>query len=71
MANLNLSKTTYIWSHIGVIIYHILTAILLILSPYYFRNKKIWVIVLSSILLIVSILSFVPILKEYNKIIIE
>jgi len=71
MTNLDLSKNTYIWAHIGVILYHIITAVLLILSQYYFKNRKTWVVILSSILLAVSILSFVPILKNYNKIIIS
>lgn len=68
-----IKKKTYKWAHIGVIIYHIITAILLLISQFLFndRVKKYTVVVLSVLLLIVSLLALVPILKDYKKIIIE
>ena len=76
MANIkNVSKNTYVWGHVGVIIYHALTAIVLILSQYVkkilgFSSRNV-VITLSVILLIVTLLSIWPISKNYDKIIIE
>ena len=68
-------KDTYRWAHIGVIIYHSITAMILLICQYYprmlhFRPKTI-VIVLASILLVVSLLAIVPIAKTYDKLIIE
>lgn len=70
-----ISKDTYVWSHVGVIIYHALTAIVLIASQY---TKKLFsfssrnvVIVVSLIFLIVTLLSLWPIFKTYDRIIIE
>jgi len=71
----NVSKNSYVWGHVGVIIYHALTAIGLILSQYVkkilgFSSRNV-VITLSVILLIVTLLSIWPISKNYDKIIIE
>ena len=70
-----ISKKSYVWGHVGVIIYHSLTAIVLIMSQYMRKtfgyNSRNVVIILSIILLIVSLLSLWPILKDYNKIVIE
>ena len=70
-----ISKKSYVWSHVGVIIYHSLTAIVLIMSQYMRKtfgyNSRNVVIILSIILLNVSLLSLWPILKDYNKIVIE
>ena len=68
-------KKTYKWSHIGVIIYHTLTAMILLICQYYprmllFRPKTI-VVALAAVLLITSLLAIVPIAKDYDKLIIE
>lgn len=70
-----ISEKSYKWAHYGVIIYHTLTAFILIASQY---TKKIFnlsprtvVIILASLLLIISLLAIVPIVKDYNKIVIE
>lgn len=70
-----ISKDSYVWSHVGVIIYHALTAIVLIATQY---TKKLFnfssrnvVIVVSMVLLIVTLLSLWPILKSYDRIVIE
>lgn len=76
MANIkNVSKNTYVWGHVGVIIYHALTAITILASQYVkkilgFSSRNV-VITLSVILLIVTLLSIWPISKNYDKIIIE
>lgn len=70
----NVSKKNYIWAHIGVIIYHVLTAILLIVSQYiklFNLSSKTIVLILSSLLLIISLLSIIPISMNYKKIIIS
>lgn len=71
----DISKKSYVWAHAGVIIYHVLTALLLILSQ--FRKKilnissRTIVLILAGLLLIVSLLSIWPIAMNYNKIVIE
>jgi uncharacterized membrane protein len=69
------SKDSYVWGHIGVIIYHSLTAIILIMTQYMKKtlgfNSRNVVIVVSIILLIVTLLSLWPILKDYDRIVIE
>jgi len=70
-----ISEKTYKWSHMGVIFYHILTGFILLISQYYKKifslKSKTIVIILASLLLLVSILAIVPIMKDYEKIIIE
>jgi hypothetical protein len=69
------SKDSYKWGHVGVIIYHSLTAIVLIATQYMQKtfgfNSRNVVIVVSIILLIVSLLSILPITKDYDRIVIE
>ena len=75
MSTKEVDKSTYIWSHIAVIVFHSLIGILLI-SSYYansifgLQTTKLLLYV-GWFLLIVSLLSLVPILKSYDKIIIE
>ena len=69
------SKDSYVWGHVGVIIYHSLTAILLIMTQYMkktfgFSSRNV-VIVVSLVLLVVTLLSLWPILKDYDRIVIE
>ena len=69
------SKDSYVWGHVGVIIYHSLTAILLIMTQYMkktfgFSSRNV-VIIVSLVLLIVTLLSLWPILKDYDRIVIE
>jgi len=69
------SKDSYVWGHVGVIIYHSLTALVLIMTQYMKKtfgfNSRNVVIVVSIILLIVTLLSLWPILKDYDRIVIE
>jgi hypothetical protein len=75
MSKKEIKKETYVWAHVGVIVYHSLTAGLLILSQYgytpFSTSPRTTVLVLASILLFVSLLSFWPIVKDYDKIVIE
>jgi len=69
------SKDSYVWGHVGVIIYHSLTALVLIMTQYMKKtfgfNSRNVVIAVSIILLIVTLLSLWPILKDYDRIVIE
>ena len=69
------SKDSYVWGHVGVIIYHSLTALLLIATQFMKKtfgfNSRNVVIVVASVLLIVTLLSLTPILKDYDRIVIE
>lgn len=73
MADKTIKKDTYIWGHVGVIIYHVITAVILIMSQYlkFFTNPKIVVVTLAVILLIISLLSIIPIAKKYGTITIQ
>lgn len=69
------SKDSYVWGHVGVIIYHSLTAIVLLMTQYMkttfgFKSRNV-VIVLAVVLLIVALLSIWPISKDYDRIVIE
>ena len=70
-----LKKSTYVWSHIGVIIFHVIIGALLVAT--YYRNmifgikSNVLVLVLGILLLVMSLGSLVPILQDYDKIIIE
>ena len=70
-----ISEKSYKWSHYGVIIYHVITAFILILSQYvkslFSLKPRTIVIILGSILFIVSLLAIIPISQSYDKIIIE
>lgn len=71
MTDKTISKNAYVWGHVAVIVYHILTAIILILTEYVStlkKHQKTIVVTLASILLIVSVLSIWPIAKNYNVI---
>ena len=64
------SKDSYVWGHVGVIIYHSLTALVLIMTQYMkktfgFNSRNV------VIVLIVTLLSLWPILKDYDRIVIE
>ena len=71
----DISKKSYVWGHIGVIIYHSLTAIILLASQYmrtvFGYSSRNVVIVVAIILLIVALLSIWPVVKDYDKIVIE
>jgi uncharacterized membrane protein len=70
-----ISKKSYIWGHVATILFHIIIACVLI-SVYFMKSwsrKKVDIICVSlgSILLTVSLLSFIPILTNWEKIMIE
>ena len=69
------SKDSYVWGHVGVIIYHSLTALVLIATQFMKKtfgfNSRNVVIVVASVLLIVTLMSLTPILKDYDRIVIE
>ena len=67
-----ISRSSYVWSHVAVIIFHILLAILLILTYFYDKlgkvESKTVVFVIGIVLLLMSLGSFVPILMDNKKI---
>ena len=75
MAQKEVSKSAYVWGHVGSIVFHVLIASLLI--ALYFRDhlgsasRKTMVLILGSLLLLMSLLALIPVLMDYDKIIIE
>lgn len=68
------SRSTYEWAHIVVILFHI--AVSCVMISFYFRQRwdrrdlEITAVTLGSIMLAISLLSFVPILSIREKIVI-
>ena len=75
MSTKEVDKSAYIWSHVAVIIFHSLVGLLLISSYYNTTIKGIQttkiLLYVGWFLLILSLLSLVPILKDYDKLVIE
>lgn len=69
----DISKKSYVWGHAGVIAYHCITAIILLISQFYIagRARKVTVIILATLLLLISLAAIAPIAKDYDKIVIE
>ena len=71
----DIKKSTYIWAHVGVIIYHTALAAMLLVSQFVYRafgaSSKNVVVFVAVILLLTSLLSLIPILKDYDQIVIE
>ena len=67
-----IAKKTYVWAHIGTILFHTLIGILLVVLYYKDHLGKVtrqtMVLILGVILITVSLMGLVPILKDYNKI---
>ena len=68
-----ISRKKFRYAHVGVVVYHALTAIFLIISQdpkggLLWRKQKTVVLVLALLLLIVSVLAIIPIMKpqEYT-----
>ncbi len=70
-----ISKSTYVWSHIGVIIFHTILAALLITTYFYDKlgtlDSKIIVLIIGIVLLLMSLGSLAPILMDNKRIEIE
>jgi len=70
-----IDKKTYVWAHVGVIIYHSLAGLLLIASKYYDPilgiSPRNLAFIIGTILLITALLSLWPVLKDYDRIEIE
>jgi hypothetical protein len=75
MAVKEVKKSTYVWTHVGVIIFHVLIGALLVASRYSSHllglQSKNLVPVLGLILIVVSLLGLFPILKNHDKMVIE
>jgi len=74
MKTKTVSRSSYVWGHIAVILFHI--AVSSVMISFYFRNRwnqrdlEITAVTLGSIMLIMSLLAFVPILQVTEKIVI-
>jgi hypothetical protein len=70
-----ISKSTYIWSHVAVIVFHISIGILLILAQkkvlFEEKSAEIAVYTIGGLLIVISLLAIVPIAKQYSTITIE
>ena len=66
---------TYVWAHVGVIIYHTLVGILLVVARFrnniFGVNRLTLVLALGIILIITSLLALKPILNKHDEIIIK
>ncbi len=71
----DIDKKSYIWSHVAVIIFHTLVGAAMITNYYKSRilgvDSSTFLFYLGWFLVILSLLSLVPILKDYEKIVIE
>ena len=71
----DIDKKTYIWSHLAVIIFHTFVGAVMITNYYRSRifgvESSTFLFYLGWFLVILSLLSLVPILKDYDKIVIE
>jgi hypothetical protein len=73
MATTAISQRTHIWSHVAVIVFHIIMAGMWMLCTYQMRHsvehKDRWYVtsyVLSGILAIIALLGLVPIVMKRN-----
>ena len=77
MTEKNINKNSYIWSHIAVIIFHILYgSIIAYIGFKYIVSKDLKtirqiLIIMGLFLVLISSLSLVPILQKYDKIVIS
>jgi len=66
------SRSAYVWSHVGIIVFHILIAVLLLFSQYRGSvggvSPRKLVIGSAVVLLIVSLLGLIPILQKKETI---
>lgn len=67
-----ISRSTYVWSHIAVILFHTILGILLIITYFYDTigklNSKVLVFAIGIILVLMSLGSLAPILMDNKKI---
>ena len=67
-----INKKTYVWAHVGTIMFHTLIGILLVVLYYKDHIGKVsrqsMVLILGLILIIVSLMGLAPVLKDYKKI---
>jgi len=72
-----ISKKSYVWGHVGVIIYHVITGGSIIFLTYYKklklneRSRKFYIALIAGLLILLALLSLIPVLKDYDKIEIE
>ena len=75
MADKKISKKTYVWAHVATIMFHVLVGALLI--TLYFKDslgsvsRKTMVLILGSVLVVLSLMGLIPVLRDYDEIVIN
>lgn len=71
MEDKTISKESYVWGHFGVILFHLAISIYLIyiyFSKLSLKTIKFSLLILGCVLALVSLLSLVPIFKDYDRV---
>jgi len=71
MGDKNISRETYVWSHFGVILFHLGLSIYLIylyFSKFTVNRIRLSCLIVGCLLGIVSLLSMIPIFNDYAKV---
>lgn len=76
MSEKNIDKDAYVWGHVATIIFHVILGLVIItyalkINSAELKNIRLVLLIAGGLLVVVSLLGLVPILKDYNKIIIE
>lgn len=75
MTTKNVSKKAFVYGHVATICFHVILAILIIFSAnkcsvFRLPQRK-FLYVIGGLLLVVSLLAFVPIFQDWDKMVIE
>lgn len=77
MSEKNIDKDAYVWGHVATIIFHVILGLVIITYALKLNGSKelnhirLVLLIAGGLLVVVSLLGLWPILKDYNKIIIE
>ena len=71
MGDKNISKESYVWSHFGVILFHLIISgylLYIYFSKFSLKTIKLSCLIIGGILGIVSLLSLIPIFTDYDRV---
>ena len=77
MSEKNVDKDAYVWAHVGTIIFHVILGLIIVTYALKLKGSKelnhirLVLLIVGGLLVVVSLLGLWPILKDYDKIIIE